>query len=126
MVRTAVGPIFCPLDESTFFLLVASGYEDSGCRVSSWVSACVILTGNFTSGTIASLACSSISGTGEVLVDLTVPSAVSWRAFFCFSSVSLITHLEKGMGRDAAVFKLVPTAVNEGYNDCCSTPGITS
>ena len=75
--------------------------------------------------TIASSACFATSRIGEVLVNLIAPSTVSLRVFLCFSSMSLITHLEKGIGGVSAVFTQVPSAANEGYNDCYGTPGIT-
>ena len=110
---------------STFFTPVSSISEDSSCRVSSWVSACVVQVGRVTLGTIASLACSSTPKIDEVLVDLIAPSTVSSTAFLHFFSVSLITCLENGIGGVTAVFILVPSATNEGYNECCGTPGIT-
>ena len=110
----------------TFFTVVSSGSEDSSCRISSWVSACVIPACGVTPGTVASSACSSTSKIGEVSVNLAIPSTVSLRAFLSCSSISLIIHLEKGIGEAIAVFRLVPSAANKGYNDCCGIPGITS
>ena len=57
-------------------------------------------------------------------MDLTVPSTVPLRTFLCCSSISVMTLLGKGIGRDTAVFMLVPSAANEGYKDCCGMFGI--
>ena len=121
----SVGPAFWSSGVWTFLMLVFSVSKDSSCRVSSWVSACVIPACSYMLGIITSSSCSSTSEVGEVLVNLMVPSTVSLRAFLCCFSMSFMTHLEEGIGGDTAVFKLVPSAANEGYNDCCSMLGIT-
>ena len=59
----------------------------------------------------------SVNHAGYSVNDLMVPSTVSLRAFLCCSAMSLMTLLEKGIGGDIAMFTLVPSAANEGYND---------
>ena len=86
-----VGPVFWFSGVWTFLMPVSSVSKDSGCRVSSQVSACVISACGFMFGIITSSSCSSRSEVGEVLVDLIVPSTVSLRDFLCCSSMSFMT-----------------------------------
>ena len=99
--------------------------KDSSCRVSSGVSAGMIPAGNPVFGVITSSSCSSGAGTGEVLVPVLVPSTESLRALLWCSSMSLMTHLEKGIDGGMDVFIEVPIAANDWYNDCCGILGIT-
>ena len=119
-----VGPVFWSSGVWTFLMPVSSVSKDSSCRVSSWVSACVIPACGFMLQIIPSSSCSSRSEVGEVLVGLIVPSIVSLRDFFCCFSMSFMTLLEEGIGGDTAVFKLVPSAANERYINCCHLLGI--
>ena len=120
-----MGPVVWSSGVWTFLMLVSSVSKDSGCRVSSRVSAYVFPTCGFMLEIITSSSCSSRSEVEEVLVNLIVPSTVSSRAFLCCSSMSFMTLLEIGIGGDTGVFKLVPSAVNKGYNDYCGMFGIT-
>ena len=130
---TLISPILwaCKGSESwscmvwTCLMLVSCVSKDSSCRVSSYISAGMIPACNPVFGVITSSSCSSGAGTGEVLVPLLVPSTESLKTLLWCSSMSLMTHLEKGIDEDMDVFIEVPIAANGGYNDCCDMFGIT-
>ena len=130
---TSISPIFwaCKGLESwscvvwTCLMPVSCVSKDSSYRVSSCVSAGMILACNPVFWVITSSSCSSGPGTGQVLVPLVVPSTESLRALLWCFSVSLMTHLEKGIDGDMNVFIVVPIATNDGYSDCCDKFGIT-
>ena len=74
--------------------------KDSGCRVSSCVSAGVILACGPVFGIVISSSCLPGFGKGEILVPLLVHSAESLRILLWFSSISLMNLLEKGIDGD--------------------------
>ena len=121
----SVGLVYWSSAIWTCLMPVSSVCKDSSCRVPSGVSACVIPACDFMFGAITSSSCSYGSEVGEVLVLLMVPSTVYSRAFLCCFSMSFMTLLEKGIDGDTDVFKLVPTAANDGYSDWCGMFGIT-
>ena len=86
---------------------------------------CVVLCCGVTPGVGVSSASSAASKAEEVLVDLAIPSTVSLRVFLCCSSISIMIHLEKGIGGTIAKSEPVPSAAKEGYNDCGGILGIT-
>ena len=59
------------------------------------------------------------------MVPLLVPSTESLKALLWFSSISLMTLLEKGIDGDMDESIEVPIAVNDGYNEYCDIFGIT-